>query len=1079
MRCPRCKGENTEDALVCSKCQLKLKSACPRCKTLNKIGQSVCSECNLMLIRFCPECKSANFPNAVNCRKCDFQLLKPQKKPVERIEPQQELHNKTAETIPPSIEKIEIEQINKTAEQENLSDSTEATLQEREPEQPHHVPDIQVQQENSYTEIQQEKTKSDDNKSKESNIKKLSRIEAHELLNNLIKTSPQGLIIDISAPDGTGKSTLLSSVTQTLKDQKIIWLIGICQPTNQLLPYAFFQDLFKTFLGLPLFVSNLNESKANLKKILETSLDIKNAQIQNILERILFNDFSGCSQSISDNQEEIHSAILQLMNILGEKGDIAVIIEDFEYIDNASLECIKILLNKGLLNRKNFLLINHHPDVNLRDVFPMENLKKKILSISLTSMAFDELNLSLLGMLNNQDILPEKIKTQIFALSKDTPLYMEQALWYLFQIGALISSETSLTFNTQAANIEIPRSLDELISTRLKIISKNSPDALKLIMAASLFGTKFIPALVQITAQMEEQQFNQLIQMLINNGIFTVVDQNSARFKHGWLWKIIYENSFTDEDIISYGAKLLEVYGKYTANISSAILARHAEEANLKDETYLYNNKAAKESAYLGCPMIFTDYQNKILELLPASELSDEEKELRKEEIEEQIGRANYVYNPKIAVEYLSNSILKAEKDNNLVKIIDLTGYLAKSCELAGNFFGVIECCDKALSLIDKTKYKLETILLNYYKLDSIFNLGRFEETIVHATNEVLPSLNNFIAKNKTLKGISIPDLINIEFEAEITLAKAYMYQGNKQGLDLAEHIVLKAQKANLAEHEIQARLLQALFYTIQGNIKNCNAILAAIKEKFSDEQTPDKFKLYWYFIIILSNLSNGDFEQAREFCIPAIIMANYFKEYNILSLLKLASGLCFEESGKIKEAYAIYDETVNYCSENKMATGALFSWYLAANSELENGDPEKAYEIADRSIEISQKPNISNYLAEIVLNKLLAKIRTKKGDFEGAQINIELAIAIAEKNDLMLFLVDLYLTFGRIYKEKALVKVDQSANSANVANRLFSKALSFAEQIENHYFISIADKELSELLTFCRKSNIKLENVC
>jgi len=1060
MRCPRCKEENTENSVACANCGLKLKSACPRCKSLNKIGQSACSNCNLRLIRFCPQCKTPNFPNAPQCRKCNFELLKAKKRSPQEAPVQQQ----------PSVPKKSEAQTKPTKPikaQENLA----ATNAAQKPE-----PEKQIMQEHAepakaIQEQQQEKPA-------KKNIKEFSRAEAHDSIINVLNKAEQGLIIDLSAPDGAGKSSLVSSVIQSLQSDKFAWLIGTCQPINQLLPYSFFQDLFKSLLGLPLFVSNIDESRIVLNQVLETNFGINDPHINNVLRRFLFNAFNECSPDINENRDELHNAINYVLDKINQNSNLAIIIEDFEYIDNASLKCIKNLINKGFLNKKNFIIINHNLNTNLHEQFPLENLQRKIISISLKSMTPEEMNASLLGMLNNQDIIPPNIKTKLFYYSKDIPLYMEQALWYLFQTGAIISNENTFSFNPQAVNIEIPTDLDELIAARIKLIGNFSPDATRIIMSASLFGIKFIPAFVQMMAQVEEQQFNQLIQMLLNNGIFAVVDQSSIRFKHAWIWKVIYEQFFTEEQIIDCGSKLLEFYEKYTTNMSNAILARHAEEAQLKKETYIYYNLAVQESIYLGDPVTFTDYQNKILELLPGTDFSDEQKNEHKLSIEEQIGKANYEFNPQIAIEYLSNSILHEEKQNNLVKVIDLTGYLARSCELIGDYAGVIECCDKALSLIDKVKYPLEIILLNYYKLESTFNLGRFEETIINATNEVLPALDKYITKNKTIPGISISDLKNIEYETEIIQAKSYVYQGNKQALDLTASIALKAQKENLAEYEMQALLLQALFSTIQGNSKNCNSILTSIKEKFADVQTPDKFKLYWYFIAVISNITNGDFQQAKEFCITSITMATIFKEYNMLTILKLFLGKCYEEFGQFREAFLIYDEIVNYCSENKMATGALLSWYLAASYEVRTGNLEKSLEIAERAVEISQKPNIANYLAEIFMNKIIANVRTTKGDFEGAQINIETAINIAERNDLTMCLVGLYIAFGQIYKQSAILNAEQAHNNANIANRLYIKALSFAEQIENHYLSAKVDNEILELNKFCQQSGIKLENI-
>ncbi len=1050
MRCPRCKGENAENTIICAGCGLKLQTVCPRCQSLNKIGQSSCANCNLMLIRFCPQCKTPNFPNAYNCRKCNFQLRKPKE-----VSPPQKPDIPATKPIVQEKQPEIIEQVvTPVILPQNLPEPATP------PEQPKQVelPNL--------------------DKFSKKVSKELSRNEAHDYIIKILKTSKQGLILGLSAMDGGGKSTLISSVPQSLKDEKIIWLIGNCYPDSQLVPYSFFRDMFKTLFNFPLFVPNIEESSVILKKIIETNLDIKEPSVNEILERIIFNDFRKCSEDIFENREQIHNAIFQIFNSLNQKSNIAFIVEDFEYIDSASFECIKSLLSKGFISKKNFIFINHRPDINLNDEFPMESLKNKIFSISLKPMLYEELNASLLGMFNGQDILPPKMKNRIFEISKNVPLYMEQVLWYLFQTGAVTSQENFFSFNPKAENVEIPAGLEELLMARFSLIEKVSSDSIRLIMSACMLGVKFVPYFVQLMTQMEEQQFNQVAQMLVNNGIFAMADQFNIRFKHSYIWRVVYEKSFTEEQI-EKGAKIvLDVYAKYPGSISNSILVRHAEEANLKKEAFLFYDLSAKESVCLGDPATFTEYQSRLLELLPEADISEEQKEYMKYNIEEQLGRANYQFNPSKAMEYLSNSILYAEKQNNIVKTIDLTGYLARSCELVGNFSGTVECCDKALSYIDKNKYSLETVLLNYYKLESVFNLGRLEETIVNTTNEVLPQLNKHISKNKTIAGLTVADLKNIEFEVELTLAKAYVFQGRKKAFELTESLILKAQKENLIEYEVQALLIQALFTVIQGNIKKCNSIIETVNEKISAVGSPEKLKLYWYFITILASFTDGNFEQTKELCYTGLRLAVILNEYNILTLIKLILGKCQEELNQHQISLMLYNEVVNYCSENKMATGALFSWYLAANVEFNAGNTERAMEIAERAMEVSQKPNISNKLAEILLSKLVAKIRTSKDDFEGAQINIEHAISIAEENNLFMCLSSLYVTFAQIYGQSTSVTPDNSANNANIANRLYKKALSFAEQTENDYIISFVEKEISEFLVFCKQSGIKVENI-
>lgn len=1041
MICPRCKEENADKATVCSKCNLKLKSPCPRCKTLNKIGQPVCVKCNLKLIRFCPQCKTPNFPHVEFCRKCKLQLFKKEKPAAQAAQIQSEPQTQAEVKPQPPVQSAELPSFSQTAEEPvKQTKSVISPLRKSE--------------------------------------KIFSRAEAHDSIVNMLKTAEQGIVFDLTAPDGAGKSTLVSGVTNSLKDQKFIWLIGLCQPMNQLVPYSFFQDLLKTFFGLPLYTMNAQEMKDNLIKILETNLEIRDAQINNILARILFNDFAGCSDSIIENKEIIYGTMHRFLEELSNKASIAIIIEDIEYIDEVSLECIKYLINKGFINKKNFIFANHQPDFDLHQIFVMESLKNKILTVHFKSMTNEELNMSLQGMLNNQEIIPEKIKNKIFEISRDVPLYMEQVLWYLFQTGAIVSKGNSLAFTPQAANIEVPATLDDLITARIKLINTVAPDATRIILAASLFGIKFIPPFVQIISEVEEQQFNQIIQMLINTGMFVMVDQMNLRFKHSWLWRTVYEKTFTEEQILSYSASLLEVYKKYTPSISSYILARHAEESGLKKETYDLYNRASGECICLGDIGSYSNCLYQLAEMLPESDFSEEQKAIVKINIEEHLGKANYEFNPQVAIENLSGAIAEAEKQNDTVKIIDLTGYMARSCELNGNFSGVLECCDKALSFINDESHPLEQVLLNSYKLESLFNLGRLEETIVQASNEIIPNLNNFIAKNKTIKGISVEELNAIKLDAELTLAKAYVYQGNKLALELTGSIAEKAQKENLTEIQIKSLLLQSLFLAVQGDMKTSNSIIAGLKDKFAEVESPEKLKLQWYFIAIISNLINGNFQQTRDLCSTAMIMAKYFKEYNLLYLIKLILGRCYEELGQVSDTYKIYDEVVNFCSENKMATGALMSWYLASDSEYRNGNYDKALDVSERALEICQKPTINNTIVEVLLNTLICKLRIVKQDFERAQINIENAINAAERNELLVLLIDAYIAAGKINHEIIKVKPSAVKESANKANRLYTKALLLSEQLGNHFQMLRAERELSSLHTFCKNAGVILEKI-
>ena len=70
MKCPKCKTQNDDDALICKQCSFKLKTKCPNCGNFNPIGARVCANCQELLLKNCPVCDALNVASAVTCRKC-------------------------------------------------------------------------------------------------------------------------------------------------------------------------------------------------------------------------------------------------------------------------------------------------------------------------------------------------------------------------------------------------------------------------------------------------------------------------------------------------------------------------------------------------------------------------------------------------------------------------------------------------------------------------------------------------------------------------------------------------------------------------------------------------------------------------------------------------------------------------------------------------------------------------------------------------------------------------------------------------------------------------------------------------
>ncbi len=1080
MICPRCKEKNSAETITCQSCGLKLKTICPRCKEPNKLGQARCTSCNLILIRHCPQCKAANFPNVKNCRKCGAEI---RKKPPGQGKPQLEKIKKTTKPVQTGVQQPEqkpplkekpmektdaVQKVSKTEQvvQKEVSAKKETEAGKEPPLQQQPPP-----QEAQSPQPEKEQKFSQDNFKKE-----FSRNEASVFLKEILTKSQKGFVIGLCSPGGLGKSTITSSLTGNIKEKPFIWTVGQCEPTQNNHPYAFFRDLMCNLFGIPIINKGDEELKKSLKKIFETNLEITDMQTLNVIGKIIFNDFADNKETIEENRSEINESIKKVFFTLGAKNPVVMIVEDFEFIDRASFECIKYLLKNGFIDSANFLIVNHTNNTNLTKFFPDEISSKQFLLVQLNFLTNDELNNVILSMMNNNNVLPEHLKHKIFRQSKGLPIYVEQALWYLFQLGAIYSDGKTLSFNNQFKDTEIIPDISELLNHRLEMIEKISPEAEKVIFASAASGFKFAPDLIQPVVEIETQKMQEILQFLVNNGIFTVINQHTFSFKHIYLWQVTLQRAISEGKLSEVSSRMISFIEDNKIPLSSIFLARLAEYVgNNENMTYYYNN-AAQESLFLGDRITYTDNLVKLYERMTGSELESEEKESAKLKISEQIGKVNYESNPSTAIKYLSATMEKYEQEKNNVKLIELSGYLSRSYELMGNYTGSLECAEKAALLTKKPENSLEVLLLSFPKVDAIFNLGRLQEVIITIQEDFLPALTKAISRQETLSGLTIEDLKTMEYEAEYTLARAFIFQGNKQAVDVLNKIYARAEKENLPEYQLKAALGQALFSIIQGNHKLCRNILLEIEEKgLSVDQFPE-VGLDKLFIVILNNMVLENFEQARNICYSALSIAKDSRNYNYFSLLKILSGYFYQHFQYYNNAGTIYKETANYCSETKLALGALYAWYFAAVAEFQTGNPDKAQEIADKALDVSQKPNINNFITTILLTRLLAEIKIIRGDLESAQINIESILTLAESNDLHYLLIELYITLGKIYQESASVNKENSSVKCSSAYRSYSKAYGIAEKLENEYLLQKIEKIITNLNTFCKLSGITVE---
>ncbi len=904
-----------------------------------------------------------------------------------------------------------------------------------------------------------------------------SSVEIYNFLSQVL-TDPEenqnGLIINIHGPDGSGKTGVIVSTKQALENEKIFWLKGQCD--NKPLPYSYFQDLFKSILNLPILNTDVDQLKQHIAELL-SKIGINDETLLNILYRLVLNDDeSSIGEDLFQNSQLIKNAIVEFINIFTKQAKVVLVIEDFDYIDDDSFDCIKMLIQNGFLENKNFIITTYSSELNLNKYFRPYLVGKNIVKLNLKPMDEDTLISMISGLFNGQDIIPLNLRTMIVKLSRGLPLYVDQILYLLFQIGAIQNTDNGLKFFSQNLNFDLPDSVDKVINIRLSLLAQASPELIQVLLCSSLFGIKFMPAAIQQMVGVQQQRFYELIEILKESGIFVPTgDEYHLEFKHKVIWSLIYNQGFNDKaPPETYHKKMLDVLSNIYG-VSQIKLAFHLELSGNLSEAFEYWDKASMEAAKLGALSCFTACQSRILRLTDKLDL--ENKDESKLRINELLGRVNCYINPELAQQFLYDAVLEREKRQDYVQMIDLAGHLSRCCEVSGNYYKVIDIADKAVSKISKYELPLEYALLYYSKLLSLLNLGRYEELISVARHEVLPVIDEHLSKNLSIPGIPIHELAEIKVHTELILTEALSLQGNKETKIISSALISKLSSSEPIDYDIllKSKLIDSINKLLRGEVIEAKTIISKVDNEAPNLRDANYLKIYSDLIHLIIYMLEGKFDETAEIAFDLLILTDLYNEHSLQSIIKVLIGKIYKEKGNLKKARQIFREELEFCSENKLTIGALLGWYFSAENKILESEIDQAMDIADKALEVAQSSDKNNFIMNILLQRLMAEIYIIKGDFESAQIYMERGFKIARENELHLLLSYVFMTNAKLHHEMATATQENKEENVQKSYKYYSDASNIALKCQNNYLNDIINKELNQLNTFCQLSGIKL----
>lgn len=1015
MKCPKCKQNIPDESLKCPHCNSRVSLVCPSCGKVNSIFNLKCEECGAEILKRCPKCNAVNFPNAKVCRKCGEVF---------------------------ADENTKNEQIQEKEENLNTAKS-----EKQNPSQNKNVENIDV---SKY----------------KYNGAKVSQDEAAALLVKGI-LSEEVKVFSISGEKGIGKSTVFKTVMQELSDNRIACLYGKCSPFSQLTGGGLIQDFLLNVFNLPNFcIYNLQYQHDATEFFKKEFPEMSEDEIADLIN-FLYPHIDGTFEDLLNNKRKMFSFLEKIFDKIILNVNCVIVIDNFELIDAFSYEFLTDYIKKqNVWNRLKLITIYNEPKP-VKGYFYMPSSiqsENAYMDIVLAPFEYDKM-LEILQIKKEQNeefpSFSEEELHQIYKLSSANPAFFEQIF--------------ALKYDCQKSGqpFELSTHISGIVNQRMSLLSFLNADAYKALICAATLGDKINLSIIQEVMDMPYEKFKDVINYLVENDYISPMSDIYYEFKSVTLWECILAKAKLDENFIKINEQIFEFLSKFILNSISilGLIAQNLKQPQLALSIWTSNTRL---TSYTGDTSLYAISQKQCLALI--NELDDEDTLKIRYNIAERLGKLLTLTNPKDAMEFLPDAINNAKNSENVQKEIELLSYLTTCCRKTGNYYGEVECVDTVLDKFTEES-TLKKALLKCSKLRALLAIGNSGQIINMIDNEILPVFDEFFKTKPDNKDAQTELVFESWVKTYLILAQALTLQGNNRSFEVLT-ILFEIIDNNKIEDELficNCKLTLALANTMKGNFEVSQKLLAETLSLSKANKMDNSTIILWNFIDIINRFAMKKYDNIQQDLFQIVTFANNNGDNFTKNILKVLLGKYFKDSNEPKHAMEIYNDLIVYFAKEKMALGALITWFMIADVSLVIEGPDSAIDIASQALEVAQNPKIDNYYFVILLKIVLAKAHIIKSDFDSAKMHIETAIKIAKNFEMKDLLSRLYLMYGKYFQEIGLVKSEKQPQYMNAALKMYKAAATLVKQTKNPYVMQNIEKANLVLQSFCRTNNIPL----
>lgn len=887
--------------------------------------------------------------------------------------------------------------------------------------------------------------------------------------NILVKSieSDSKKIMSLSGPKGTGKTLVISHVMQELHEKHYIWFYGNCTPISQLTPGGLLQDIILNLFNLPNFCINNNKFRKDASKYFQNEFPYLDAAEVNDLLNFLYPTKNGTFETILTNKTRHFELLNKIFDKIIQYSKFVIVVNNFECIDGFSYEFLNNFIRKDYIfgDLKILIVYNEHKPVKGFFYIPEDKSDGIFTDVYLAPLDAKQMFVFADAKENEEDFgkIDDSIKRKLFMQSNGNPAFLEQAL-ELFK-------ESPKTHNN---NFIIPQTFTEIVTRRLSILKDLNMKAYFTIIGCAVLGDKINLNLIKQIFELRDEDFSNIIAYLQQKNFIEPLNDIYYRFKCLYLWETIVKAVKTDDRFEDINKQIFKALTGFTMNSTAilGIIAQNLKHPKLALDIWTKNTRLA---SYVGDTNLYAISQKQCLALI--NELDDTETLKTRYNICERLGKLLADFNPQEAMDYLPDAISNAGSIGDTPREIELLGYMASCCRKTGNYFGEVECVDAVLEKM-RPEQNFETALVKSTKLNALLNIGNCGQIINLVDNEIMPAFDEFLSKNEPHPSIPMDIVFETWVKTYLVLANALVMQGNNRAFEILTILFDIIERNHIEDDNLMCKIkiALALANTMKGDFQESEKMLEDIHKNSQSKVLDNECVIKWNFVNILNNIFRERYNGLQEDLFQIVTFANNNGDNFTKNILKSLLGVIFRHNDQTNQAMDIYNDQIAYFSKEKMAMGALLTWYLIADATIITEGPQQAHDIASQALQVAQNPKINNHFFAILLQMVMAKACIGLSDFESAKINLENAIITARQYGLNDLLSRLYLQYGQYFQELGLIKSQRQKDYLNGAAKMYEKASEIVKTTTKNNCVHLSiQKAKAVLRAFCQLNKISI----